>query len=49
MRKASSEQAQLLWDIYLIIWDVVPMQYKELVKAVDKDLRNNTKVLYIKV
>jgi ATP-dependent DNA helicase PIF1 len=41
---ASFEQACLLWDPQLIIWDEVPMQNKEVVEAVDKCLCNITKV-----
>ncbi len=40
----SSEQARLLQDTQLIIWDDVPMQNKEVVEAVDKCLRDITKV-----
>jgi ATP-dependent DNA helicase PIF1 len=42
--RASSEQARLLRDTRLIIWDEVAMQNKEVVEAVDKCLRDITKV-----
>jgi hypothetical protein len=41
---ASSEQARLLRDTQLIIWDEVPMQNKQVVEAVDKCLQNITQV-----
>jgi hypothetical protein len=40
---ASSEQAHLLQDTQLIIWDEVPMQNKEVIEAVDKCLQDITK------
>ncbi len=36
--KAYSEQAKLLYQTQLIIWDKVAMQSKEFIKAVDKAL-----------
>jgi ATP-dependent DNA helicase PIF1 len=41
---AAFEQARLLRDTQLIIWDEVPLQNKEVVEAVDKCLLNITKV-----
>jgi hypothetical protein len=37
------EQAHLIQDIQLIIWDEVPMQKKEVVEAVDKCLQDITR------
>jgi hypothetical protein len=41
---ASSEQARLIRDTQLIIWDEVPMQNKEVVEAVDKCLQDIIRV-----
>ncbi len=40
---ASSEQARLIRDTQLIIWDEVPMQNEEVVEAVDKCLQDITR------
>ncbi len=42
--RPSDERARLLWETQLIIWDEVLMQKREVVEAVDKCLREITKV-----